>query len=259
MKAGWRVLFGFALGAIALGMSSPAQDQISKLTDAEILRGKLLFVGHCAVCHGIEATGGRGPALNQPKLRRAADDRALFQIIKNGIDGTEMPDAWQMNEHEIWDVAGYVRSLSRAQAAKLAGDPAKGKKLYESKACASCHIIQGIGGSLGPELTYVGASRSAAYLREALLDPGASAPEGFVVVTVVARDGRSVRGIRVNEDSFTIQLRDAANQFHSFRKLDLGEFKKEFGASLMPSYRGVLNDSEIEDLVAYLAGLRGER
>jgi putative heme-binding domain-containing protein len=119
--------------------------------------------------------------------------------------------------------------------------------------------VRGQGGSLGPDLSEVGARRSPAYLREALTDPGASAPEGFLVISVTTRDGRRVRGTRINEDSFTIQLRDANNRFHSFRKRELAEVNKEFGASTMPSYQTTLTASEIDDLVAYLASLRGEK
>jgi hypothetical protein len=90
-----------------------------------------------------------------------------------------------------------------------------------------------------------------------LIDPGASVPEGFLVVSVVTRDGHRFRGVRLNEDSFTIQLRDASNAFHSFRKLDLAEVNKEPGVSTMPSYRDALSATEIDDLVAYLAGFRG--
>jgi hypothetical protein len=79
------------------------------------------------------------------------------------------------------------------------------------------------------------------------------------VVRVASRDGRRVRGTRVNEDSFTIQLRDASNRFYSFRKLDLAEVQKEFGVSTMPSYKTTLTAAEIDDLVAYLASLRGEK
>jgi len=247
------------LVAILIG-AAPNQDQISKLTADDLARGQKLFVAQCALCHGIGGTGGRGPSLNQPDLRRAADNRALFQTIRNGIQGSEMPDAWQMTDREVWQVAGYVRSLGRTAVLKLPGDPARGKEYYEAKGgCAACHIVSGRGGNLGPDLTDIGARRSAAYLRESLIDPGASVPENFLVVSVVTRDGRRVRGIRSNEDSFTIQIRDASNVFHSFRKLDLTELKKEFGASLMPAYRDVLTASEIDDLVAYLAGLRGEK
>lgn len=250
--------------AILIGsQTSAVQDPIPKLTANDLDRGNKLFVAHCALCHGIGATGGRGPSLSQPQLPRAASNNALFKIIQEGIDGTEMPGAWQLAEREIWQVAGYLRSLGQTAVASVdnvPGDPGRGKQYYEAKGgCASCHIVGGRGGTVGPDLSNIGARRSPAYLREALIDPGASVPEEFLVVSVVTRDGQRVRGVRLNEDSFTIQLRDTRNVFHSFRKLELKELKKEFGASLMPGYRESLAASEIDDMVAYLAGLRGEK
>jgi len=246
-------------GALAVAHSSREQDPSSKPAAEDLERGKRLFVGYCALCHGIEGTGGRGPSLNQPTLRHVANDAALFQLIKTGIEGSEMPGFWQMTDREIWQVVGYLRSLGRTAAVKLAGDAAKGRTVYDAKGCAACHIVRGQGAGLGPDLTDVGARRSPAYLREAVLEPGAAVPEGFLIVSVTTRDGRTVRGLRVNEDSFTLQLRDAANRFQSFRKLDLKELKKEFGVSTMPSYQTLLTDAELEDLIAYLASLRGEK
>lgn len=171
-----------------------------------------------------------------------------------------MPGAWQMTDREIGQVADYVRALGRTDVVKLRGDQAKGKEYYETKGgCAACHIVRGRGGILGPDLTDIGSRRSPAYLREALIDPGAAVPEGFLVVSVSTRDGKKMRGIRANEDSFTIQLRDSNNVYHSFRKSDLTDLKKEFDVSLMPGYRDVLAAKEIDDLVSYLAGLRGEK
>lgn len=257
MKVNALVSALLAAAAISLG-EPPPQDPISQLTSDDIARGKQIFVGQCALCHGIGGTGGRGPALNRPDLPRASNDQALFFIIKNGIPETEMPDAWQRTDREIWQVAGYLRSVGRTAIAKVPGDPVNGRQIYDSKgACATCHIIGGRGQSLGPPLSDIGARRSAAYLREALIDPGASFPEAFLVVSIVTRDGHKIRGMRLNEDSFTIQLRDASNAFHSFRKLDLSELKRESGISTMPSYRDALSASEIDDLIAYLAGLRG--
>jgi putative heme-binding domain-containing protein len=249
------VVTGFAICA----QSTPGERMVIK-NPSDLIRGEKLFVAHCALCHGIGATGGRGPALNQAELRRAADDQALFRLIQNGIEGTEMPGAWQLNENEIKDLIGYVRSLGRKEPTNLPGDPARGKNYYQGKgSCDTCHIVGGRGGNLGPDLTNIGAQRSAAYLREALVDPGASVPEDFVVVSVVTREGQRIRGIRANEDSFTIQLRESSGVFHSLRKADLSELKKEFSSSLMPSYRESLSSSEIEDVVAFLAGLRGQQ
>jgi putative heme-binding domain-containing protein len=117
-------------------------------------------------------------------------------------------------------------------------------------------VIQGQGGSDGPDLTDIGARRSAAYLKDALLRPGGASPDGYLIVTARLRDGREVSGRRLNEDSFTIQLRDSREGLHSLRKSDLAELRKEFGKSEMPSYES-LSSSEIDDLIAYLSSLRG--
>jgi len=258
MNWSWRLCLLAFFFAAAIAAAGPGQDPIATLTPDDLAHGKRLYVGHCALCHGIEGSGGRGPALNQNASRRVRDNSALYGVIKNGVDGTEMPGAWQMTDREVWRVAGYIRSLNRVETATLAGDAGRGRELYSAKGCAGCHITRGEGGASGPELTEIGARRSAAYLREALIDPAASVPERFLTVSVTTRDGRNLRGVRVNEDSFTIQLRDDNNHFRSFRKAELKELKKEFGVSTMPNYK-TLSASELDDLVAYLASLRGEK
>ncbi len=246
--------------AITVAQSSLSQERAASLPADDLARGKRIFDGQCALCHGIGGAGGRGPALNLPKLQRAADDFALFRIIKQGIESSEMPQFWMLTDQEIRQVANYVRSLGRIEPVKLTGEAARGKPLYETKGnCAACHIVRGQGGISGPELTEIGARRSPAYLREALLNPNAATPDGFLVASVLTADSRRVRGVRVNEDSFSIQLRDASNRFHSFRKSDLKELKKEFGVSTMPSYKDAFTTSELDDLIAYLSELRGDK
>ena len=247
--------------AMALGKSP-----ISKQSLDDRVRGRRLFAGQCARCHGMDGAGGTGPGLNRSVLGRAPDDQTLFSVIKEGIPGTEMPRAWQMIDGEIWQVAGYVRSLGRMTRVLLPGEPERGRRLYETKGqCAICHIVRGRGGSLGPDLTEVGVRRGVGYLRSTLLNPGADKARdssgyiSFLVMHVVTQDGREVRGVRINEDTFTLQLRDADNRVYSFRKEELKELKRESTASLMPSYQTVFSTTEIDDLIAYLASLQGER
>lgn len=178
-------------------------------------------------------------------------------MIQNGVAGTEMEGSWQMTDREIWQVAAYIRSLSQVAAGPLSGNAQRGRQTYAAAGCASCHIVSGEGRGLGPDLSEVGARRSAAFLRQALANPGRSAPEGFLMVRVVTREGQEIRGIRVNEDSFTLQIRDLDGHFHSFRKRAVKEVKKLFGESPMPGYAGQLSAAQLDDLVAYLAGLRG--
>lgn len=258
-----RLLFPSLLSAFltsfAAAQGTP-QSTIDKLTPADLTHGKQLYENQCSVCHGQTGTGGKGARLAQPRLRHAPDDGALVSVIANGIPGTEMPNAWQMTERELWQVAGYVRSMGRIPVVKLPGDAARGKVLYDLKGgCAACHIVNGSGVAIGPELTEIGARRSAEYLREALVKPGATVPEQFLVISATTRDGKSVRGERITEDIFTIQLRDAAGRLHSLRKADLTSFKKLPHESLMPGYESKFSAGELDDVVNYLATLRGDK
>jgi putative heme-binding domain-containing protein len=219
--------------------------------------GRRIFESQCTLCHGQAGGGGRGPALNRPKLNRAPDDEALRRVISDGID-PEMPGAWQLHPREVASVAAYVRSLGALPPEVVPGDPTRGAAVYDARKCAACHAIAGKGEGFGPELTEIGARRGAAHLRRTILRPAASLPEGFLYAAATTTAGQTIRGIRVNEDSFTIQLKDAAGRFHSFRKGDLKELRRLEGQTPMPSYEGQLSAAELDDLVSYLAGLKGK-
>jgi putative heme-binding domain-containing protein len=228
-------------------------------TPENMALGEELFQGHCAPCHGPSGDGGTGANLAQPKLRRASNVEELYRVIQRGIPGTEMPNGSQMNEREIWLVTAFVETLGKRPVEGVPGDPVAGESLYRGKGnCLQCHTAEAPGGLAGPELTDIGARRSAAYLRRALLDPEAEVPGNFLQVRLVARDGRSLTGVRLNEDTFTIQMRDYSGQMHSFRKDELTEIDKQRGKSPMPSYKGILSEDELTDLVAYLVSLRGD-
>ena len=222
----------------------------------DLAAGKKIFESQCALCHGQTGTGGRGPSLNRPVLSHAPDDDALKRVISDGID-PEMPGAWQLHPNEVVKVAAYVRSLGTVPPEQLPGDANHGAALYRSKGCTACHMILGSGEAVGPELTDIGARRNAAYLRQTLLNPAGSLPEDFLVVEAVPETGQAIRGMRVNEDTFTIQVKSADGRFYSFRKSALKELHKLKNQTPMPSFRQSLTPSELDDLVAYLAGLRG--
>jgi hypothetical protein len=95
-------------------------------------------------------------------------------------------------------------------------------------------------------------------LREALLAPEASVPSGFLQLRVVTRDGVALTGIRINEDAFSIQLRDLSGRLHSFWKDELDLIDPQWQRSPMTSYEGRLTVEQTDDLVAYLVALRGD-
>jgi putative heme-binding domain-containing protein len=227
-------------------------------TPADLKRGEQLFLGQCGRCHGPKGEGGLGAILAQPRLRRAPDEESLFRVIRDGIRGTEMPAASTLSSREVWQIGGYVRSLGQVPVEKVAGDAQRGREVYRTKGnCARCHVVNGQGENVGPELSDVGARRSAAYLRASLLEPEAAVPDRFLQVRLVTKDGRRITGVRRAEDTFTIQLTDLTGRTYSFFKSDLTDLEKDFGKSPMPGYQRTLTASELNDLVAYLVSLRG--
>lgn len=243
----------WSVAAAAAGTETKVKLPASR---ADLLRGEKLFQAQCALCHGPKGEGGRGPMLTRAKLRRAPDDASLLKILEDGIRGTEMPGAGAMSDREMRQTAAYVRSLGKVALKPVPGDAAHGAEIYRTKGCTGCHSVLGAGGVAGPDLSGIGEARSAAYLRESLVNPGAAVPEGYLLVTVTPNSGQSVTGVRVNEDSFSIQLRDSAGRSYSFWKKDLAQVDKQRGKSPMPSYQGQFSDTELTDVVAYLASLK---
>jgi putative heme-binding domain-containing protein len=210
----------------------------------------------------MQGGGGTGANLRRPKLQRASDDGSLFDLIRSGIPATGMPYTWAMTDNEVRDVIAYVRSLGRIPPEPLPGDPDKGQLTYRQAECGNCHIVAGKGGSLGPELSDIGSRRGVEFLRGAMLHPGKDrilTSEGYatyVPVLAAIKDGRVLTGMRVNEDTFTIQLRDTNNRLYSLQKSDLEALYKLDG-SVMPTYEKMLSRSDIDNVVSYLASLRG--
>jgi putative heme-binding domain-containing protein len=231
-----------------------------------------LFRAHCAPCHGPKGDGGRGANLAVRKLVHAPDDDALSAVIRDGIPGTQMPGT-RMTADENRALVAFVRALGQKAAAHVEGNPASGESLFWNKGrCGQCHTIGPRGGRLGPDLTAIGARRSPAYLHQSILDPEAEVPEtfsvyrrfitmpdAFLVVRITTADGKSITGIRMNEDTFTIQLRDYSDRIYSFDKSTLRELHKDWGKSPMPSYRTTFTDAELQDVIAYLSAQDGAK
>jgi cytochrome c oxidase cbb3-type subunit 3 len=252
-----RVLLYSSCLALALPLVASSQTRPAAPASTDRAAGQRIFDAQCAWCHGNGGDGGAGPNLHG-RLIHATTLASIVDIINRGIPGTDMP-SFRLTERETRQTAAYVFSLSRTTSRPGPGNVERGAAVYQSSGCGSCHVVEGRGGILGPELTSIGGRRGAVYLREALVKPAASHPPGFLVVRAVPTSGAEVRGVRVNEDVFWIHIRDASGNVHTLEKAGLARVDRELEATLMPSYESRLSPAQLDDLVAYLASLRGAK
>jgi len=253
----------FARSAAA---QAPPATPPAKLGPLDPEAGKALFQQNCVNCHGLDATGEEGPNLHG--VPAALGDAAVANIIRRGIPGTGMPSSYTITEQDAANIVAWIRSLDSAPAPPAVGDAKKGEAVYASAGCSACHMIEGVGGNIGPDLSRIGVQRGPANLKARLLDPAANLPKpvgGFVsgggvtqylMFRAVEKDGRSTEGMRVGEDSFSIILKDAQGKLHGFRKPDLLKLEKEPGKSFMPSFKDTLSAAQMDDLIAYLSTLK---
>ena len=224
-------------------------------TAADVEIGRRLYNGRCGHCHGQDGEGGRGAVLNSGRFRHGGSDRELFVTIRNGIPNTEMPGAFNLPEIEVWRMVAHVQQLGRRGAPEpVSGDPSAGARVYEANGCATCHRIGEQGGFFGPELSDIGARRAVRHLRESVVAPSADIPLDYRTVTVTDRKGAVTGGIHLNEDEYSVHLRDTDGRLRSFMKRDVETIALP-RESTMPAY-SALPAADIDNLVAYLTTLR---
>ena len=234
---------------------SPAANNPHLGNPQSIRSGMALYRTRCADCHGLDAGGYRGPDLNAVLAGGATDER-LFQTIRKGVPGTEMPSS-DAPDDDLLMIIAYLRKLGTVAPSETpTGNVENGARLFAAQ-CSSCHRVAGRGGRLGPDLTRIGIARSRAALIREIRTPSEWIPRAFETVTVVTKDGQRIRGVKKNEDVFSIQVMDTRERIQGYLKSNLQELIYE-KTSLMPAFTsGRLNDSDLNDLVGYLGTLRG--
>src|SRR5258706_4012191 len=271
-----RLISAFAVPAalffVVSAIPARSQDANPLANDANAGKlGEFEFRANCAFCHGLGARGGgRGPDLTRAQKKHGNSDADLFRTINEGVPGTAMPPngATQqgvgMTEEEIWQVISYIRSVQVKTPVQPPGNAVRGKELFAgSAACAPCHMIQGKGGRLGPDLTATGSARSMEYIVDSVRNPSRRLAQGiseamnefsqeYEPVTVLDERGQKFEGVVLNEDNFTLQMLDTREQLHLFEKDKMRSMAKS-RESLMPKYdEKTLPEKDLQDIIAYL-------
>jgi putative heme-binding domain-containing protein len=249
--------FGIVAAALALSGAVVAQ----RFVPVEVEAGSRLFQANCTGCHGPEGDGVPGVNFSKGQYRRVSSDDDLLRIIVRGIPGTPMPPS-SFSEGQATTVVAYLRTMAASGGASpttsTSGDVRRGKAIFDGKGqCATCHSLNGAGMRSGPNLTEIGTFRRAIELERSLIDPDAEIRPENRSVRIVTRDGATITGRLMNQDTFSVQLLDPNERLMSYEKANLREVTV-LRNSPMPSYRDKLTPQELGDLVAYLATLKGK-
>ena len=259
----WGRSIAFVLLATTLGLATAAAQE-STLVRADsrnplgrdaaaVEAGDELFHERCAVCHGQQAQGAMASNLVVARTVHRGSERALFELIRSGIPGTEMLPQSDLPEERLWQLVSYLRSLAHpAEKPPVQGDVAAGQAVFSRVGCTSCHIVNGAGGFLGPTLDAIGVRRPSEKIRQDLLEPSAELAEGFGTVLIETAGGERLEGVLKNEDSFTLLVLTSDGKIQTFQRSQLRSIDKPQRSQMPANYGERLSPDEVQNLLAFL-------
>jgi putative heme-binding domain-containing protein len=230
------------------------QDHPGQYAQEDIARGAFIYGTQCNQCHGGNGDLISGVDLRRGQFRRAQSDEDLAQAITRGTSGGMPPFALQ--PAELTGIVAFIRAGFDTTASIRVGNAARGRTVFDGKGqCATCHRVAGKGPRLAPDLSDIGMARAPASLDRSIRDPSSGMLPINRPVHIVMKNGSTIRGRRLNEDTYNVQIIDDQEQLRSLAKADIKMMNVET-RSPMPAYGGKLTDDEIADVVAHLLTLR---
>jgi cytochrome c oxidase cbb3-type subunit 3 len=247
----------FVLGLCGKASRAQGQDRAPEYFPADIQYGAQIFATQCTACHGNSGDLIPGVNFRAGVFKRVVSDNDLRATITNGVPGTAM-QPFAFGASELTGIVAYLRNMSSFDARGVTiGDAARGRALFAGAGnCANCHAVNGKGPRIAPDLGDIGTLRTAELLHRTLVDPAASMLPVNRSVRAVTKDGKTITGRRLNEDTYAVQMIDENERLVSLTKADLREFAV-LKTTPMPSYKDKFSAQELADLEAYLLSLKG--
>lgn len=238
-----------------------------------IEEGRTTFNTTCTTCHGVNGGSGEfAPGLAIPGRNYARrSDEQIFDAIKNGIQGTAMPaHAGRLNDDQIWKITAFIYGLrGTAIDAPRPGDVKAGEAVFWGKGeCGTCHMVNGRGSVIGPDLTTIANLRKVNIIVDALTKennkdypPGGyqtyqlTPLQSYPQIQVVTNAGRTIKGVLRNEDSFSLQVMGLDQKMYLLKRANLKSVTYPPGRLMPHDYDKRLTKAEFDNLLAYVTRL----
>tara|TARA_R110002012_G_scaffold32285_5_gene95593 strand:- start:4734 stop:7067 length:2334 start_codon:yes stop_codon:yes gene_type:complete len=184
------------------------------------------------------------------KYRLAIDDFGTVEITapKEDMPTVDLEKIknkkGQIGEASIEDIMIALKSIK--------GDPEKGKEIFKTQACFTCHSVSSSEVMKGPFMGQIGSIMNREQIAESILKPNASISQGFSTVQIQTKGGDNYVGFVTQESATDLTIRNIAGIATQLKKSDIAE-RKELETSMMPSgLVNALSYEEMASLVAYL-------
>jgi putative heme-binding domain-containing protein len=133
------------------------------------------------------------------------------------------------------------------------GDAVAGRIAFHSTGtCAKCHVVNGIGLNIGPELSEIGKKLSRQALFESILFPSAAISHNYETWVVLDANGNITTGLLVSETDSEIQLKDEKGLVRTIKKSEIDERRKQEISDL----HKILSVQELVDIVEFMSTLQ---
>jgi putative heme-binding domain-containing protein len=259
-----KVLLYLVLFALPLAAQNPAlMDEVVRDPNEDVFIGKKNHIAAgeqvysvaCSACHGPEGEGGRGPNLVIGPAAQNKRPTQIYNSIKNGVPGSDMPPYGSLPNEQLWQLTAFVSSLSRpAYEMDIPGDTKAGEALYYGKMnCSNCHMIRGRGGALGPDLSNAGLQNYVLQLREGVLEANKRITPGFDPVRLTTTSGEKIEGVAKNYTNYSIQLVDRRGALRLLQTRDLQEIVFLENTWMPADLTERFSEDEIQNVLAFLS------
>jgi putative membrane-bound dehydrogenase-like protein len=214
----------------------------------------------------VRADATRGLAisnLGQKRILELAKENRFPAELKVLAGGLLVSIQDQDLKRQVGELFPQPKTASQAplppldQLAQRTGDAARGQELYKTKGtCSNCHIVQGQGKMVGPDLSEIGTKLPREALYVSILDPSAGISHNFETYQALLDSGQTVSGVLVSQDAEAITLRTAEAIDRKLPRAEVESFKKSEKSVMPDNLHQLVSEQELVDLVEYLTTLK---